>query len=144
MVKRISDYGEYYYDPKDIDPDTKKPKRKDSKGKLLMTMELVNQLAPEDALDLQFKMGFTQYEDMFKRELGFSSKAEMDAMKAILDKINEYDTANKDYIVIAGVNCHVLVKTSNKEDLFNLGTQPVMDYFLDILKWMHKQDKHTI
>ncbi len=142
-MKLLREYGLYFYREDSV---THKIKKIDSveKNKPLMTVELENRLDEEVAMDLPFTIGKIAYDDLFKRELRFTTMLEANLAKSIFDTIMDYEKAGTDYAIIMSLNCFVIIKTAKEEKMINLKDKRLADYMNDVLSWLHQQDKYLI
>lgn len=111
------------------------------------TLELhnrVREVNPEKDIDLQFDLSPASYENIFKKELHFESKEEMEACRKILDKIKNFDDKEIPYVVLNSpfTNSIMVLDDKFEGETVQYDNSKQYDYMLQILKWISAQDKY--
>jgi hypothetical protein len=79
---------------------------------------------------------------MFLRELRLTNFEEVNLIMSIFDKIAEYEDAKKPCVILASLNCYLIIKSGVNEDGFYLKNKKLADYVFEVMAWMHEQDRY--
>jgi hypothetical protein len=97
-------------------------------------------------VDLQFGLGPTDYERIFKKELEFGSKEEALTARNMLLEIKRLDELDEEYFVFYSPVTNTFVMANSDKTLYYYKFDNLIEYehMVDVLRWITEMERHFI